>query len=637
MDYRDFGPNGPGNMQNPNSKRWWRAPISERAQSVCATVKFISEYDSKRQTQYQISNRLYGNANLMGLNGLSFSKVQSVQGAMKDRLTYNVCQSAIDTVTAKISKNKPKPMFLTSGGDYKLQRKAKKLEKFIDGVFYENKAHALGSIIFRDGAIVGDGFVHVFAKDGRIKYERVIASELYTDWVDAFYDEPRQIHRVKNVDRNVLLEWAEENEGKPGFNPKAKEYILTANAASAELVGVVQNVSDMVTVFESWHLKSGAEATDGLHTINIAEGNLFDSEWDKPYFPFAQFSWCKRVYGNWGQGAVEQLQAIQLEINKILWVIQRSFHLAGSFKIFIENGSKIVKEHINNDIGAIVSYTGVEPKYVTPPIVPAEMYQHLQTLKMAAYEQVGVSQLSANSEKPAGLNSGKALREYNDIESDRFMTIGQGYERFFLDLARLSVDVAKDIYEEDKGFSVKVPGTKFIKTIEWRDVDLDDDEYVLKMFPVSSLPNEPAGRLQTIQEYIQAGFINPRTGRKLLDFPDLEQVEDLANAAEDYLNESFEKIIDDGVFTPPEPYDDLGLARELALQYYAQGKNNGLEEEKLEMLRQYMDQLDMLEQKAAQSLAPQQGAPGAGAPQANPEPTPTSPLIQNTPQGAQAA
>ena len=619
-------------MQNPNAKRWWKAPLSERAQSVFAVIKFISEYDSKRQTQYQISNRLYGNANLMGLNGLSFSKVQAVQGALKDRLTYNVCQSTVDTITAKISKNKPKPMFLTSGGDYKLQRKAKKLEKFIDGIFYENKAHTLGPIVFRDGAIIGDGFVHVFAKDGRVKYERVMAAELYTDWVDAFYDDPRQLHRVKNVPRDTLLEWVQSNKGKPGFNPKAEELIKTANAASAELIGVVQNVSDVITVSEDWHLKSGEDGDDGCHSINIAEGNLFDGDWDKPYFPFAQFSWCKRVSGNWSQGLIEQIQAIQLEINKILWVIQRSFHLAGSFKVFLENGSKIVKEHINNDIGAIVSYTGKEPTYAVPQIVPMEMYQHLTTLKNSAYEQAGVSQLSAASTKPAGLNSGKALREYNDIESDRFTTIGQAYERFYLDLARLSVDVAREIYEDDKSFSVKVPGSKFIKTIDWRDVDMDDDEYVLKMFPVSSLPNEPAGRLQTIQEYIQAGFINARTGRKLLDFADLEQVEDLANAAEEYLNEILEKIIDEGVFTAPEPYDDLGLARELALQYYAQAKTNGLEEEKLDLIRQFMDQLDVLEQKAAQAMTPPPGAPGQ--PAANPEPTPTSNMIPNTAQGA---
>jgi hypothetical protein len=49
--------------------------------------------------------------------------------------------------------------------------------------------------------------------------------------------------------------------------------------------------------------------------------------------------------------------------------------------------------------------------------------------------------LSAAAQKPAGLDSGKALREYNDIESDRFMTIGQAYERYYLQLAKLDISV----------------------------------------------------------------------------------------------------------------------------------------------------------------------------------------------------
>lgn len=629
VDYSQFGPNGPGNSsENQLARRWWSAPKDERAQAVCAVVKSIAEYDSRRQTQYQTSARLYGNANLVGVNGISFAKVQATQNAKTDRLTYNVCQSVVDTITSKIGKNKPRPMFLTSGGDYKLQRKAKKLDKFSEGVFYENHISDLAPLVFRDGCVFGDGFVHVFAKDGRVKFERVLASEMYMDWVDGFYGDPRQLHRVKNIDRLVLME---------AF-PNKRSLISTANSATGTDTGVPQNIADQVTVVESWHLPSGINAKDGLHTISIPEGELFSEPWDKSNFPFARFSWSPRLYGPYGQGLVEQVQNIQLEINKILWVIQRSFHLAGSFKILIENGSKIVKEHLNNDIGAIVSYSGVPPQYIVPQIVASELYQHLQTLKNSAYEQSGISQLSAVAQKPPGLNSGKALREYNDIESDRFMTIGHAYEEFHMQLTRLTIDTAKEIFDTDKKLTVKVPGAKFIQSIDWKDVDLDDDEYILKMYPVSAFAKEPSARFQQVQEQAQVGWYSQRTARKLMDFPDLEQVDELASSMENYLNEILEKIVDgDGspnTFTPPEPYDDLGLARELALQYYSQGKCNNLEEEKLDLLRQFMDQLDVLEQKASQAMQPPGGVPNGGPPQANPQATPVSPLLPNAPGAA---
>lgn len=615
IDYRSFSPNGPVDAKGPLDKRWWLAPKDEIAQSITGIIKALSEYDSKRQTQYQISTRLYGNLNLMGLNGLSFSKIMSVQGSMKDRISYNVIQSAIDTITAKIAKNKPKPLFLTSGGDYKIQRRAKKLDKFTEGCFYENSYHSLATDIFRDACVFGDGFIHVYESNNRVKLERVIPSEIYVDMMESFYGEPRQLHRVKNIDRAILID----------MFPEHKRAILEANSASTDLTGVYQNVADQITVAESWHLPSGPKAKDGLHAIIIPNKTLHKEEWENDFFPFAHFRWNKRLYGWYGQGLSEQIQNIQLEINKLLWVIQRSMHMAGTFKIFMENSSKIVKEHFSNDIGTILAYTGTPPQYVVPPVVPMEYYQHFITLKNAAFEQAGVSMLSAASQKPAGLNSGKALREYNDIETDRFMIVGQSYEKLSLDVSKLVIWKAKEIFSREKEYKVVVPDKKFTQSIDWKDIDLEEDEYVMKIFPVSSLPSEPAGRLQTIQEYAQAGFLSPRQARKLLDVPDLEQVEDLASSEEDYIHKILEEIVEDGKFTPPEPFDDPDLARELALEYYAQGKLNGLEEDKLEMIRMFLDQLGILAQKA---MPPQPGNQPAAIPMA----TPQSDLIPNVPQ-----
>src|SRR5579885_3438815 len=206
-----------------------------------------------RSTQYQISARLYGNAQLMGVNGLSYSKVQATQTAMKDRMSYNVVQSASDAVTAKIAKNKPRALFLTSGGDWKLQRKAKKLDKFVEGIFYENEAYSLGPIIFRDGCVFGDGFVHVYREHGRVKWERVLAGVLYVDWVEAFYGKPLQMHRVKNVDKAILKD----------LYPEKAKLIEQAKTATGDKIGTNQNVADQVTVVESWRLPSGPEAKDG--------------------------------------------------------------------------------------------------------------------------------------------------------------------------------------------------------------------------------------------------------------------------------------------------------------------------------------------------------------------------------------
>jgi hypothetical protein len=269
-----------------------------------------------------------------------------------------------------------------------------------------------------------------------------------------------------------------------------------------------------------------------------------------------------------------------------------------------------------------------------PPILPAEFYQQIETLIRRAYDQLGVSQMSATSQKPAGLNSGAALREYNDIESDRFQTPGKEYERFVLDLAKLSIATAKDIAAETGNYEVKVPSGRFLRTIDWKDIDLEEDEYVMQCFPISSLPNDPAGRLQTIQEFIQAGFIPASMGPKLMQFPDIEQYESLANAMEDRLEEVLDAMVDEGEYSPPEPWFDPTRARELCMQYLLRGESQDLAPERLEMLQVFLSQLDVLEQQAQAAVAA--AVPGAATP-ATPQAQPAQPPVSLPFGGAQQA
>lgn len=635
---REGGP--PPTLGDGHRRRWWLETGEEAVQGITSTLSSLKDHQTARLTQHVIGARLYGNLSLLGLYGGIARRQAGTNPLLKERISYNVVQSAGDAVTAKIAKNRPKPLFLTSGGDYRQQRKAKQLNRFIEGVFYENDAYKLGVRAFRDAFVFGDGVVHVFAENGRVKFERVLPSELWVDELEGFYGEPRQMHRTKGIDRAVLLEmvtrWLEDRTASKAETEEILEKVSRASVARQDQPGTEPDSNDLVAVRESWHLPDGPDATTespkgGRHVISIEGVELFSEPYLKPFFPFARLPWSERLYGYWSQGGAEQLQNLQVEINKLLGIIQRSFHLGGTFKVFLQMGSKVVKEHITNDVGAVVYYTGQAPQYAVPQLVPPEIFQHLVTLTQRAYEQVGISMLSAAAKKPEGLDSGKALREFNDIESDRFMTIGQAYERFFLDLGRLSIAVVKDITEGRRSYKVKAPGKRFIDGIDWKDVQLDEDKYVMQCFPISSLPNDPAGRQQTIQEWVQAGWLTSRQGKRLADFPDLDAIEGLANAAEDYLTMVLDKIVDEGIPTVPEPFDDLALARELALEYYQRGKSQGLEPERLELLRVFLGQIDSLEEESARQAAE---AAAAQAPQAVPEAPPVSDLIPNAP-GAQ--
>jgi hypothetical protein len=125
---------------------------------------------------------------------------------------------------------------------------------------------------------------------------------------------------------------------------------------------------------------------------------------------------------------------------------------------------------------------------------------------------------------------------------------------------------------------------------------------------------------------IQAGMITIKEGRRLLDYPDLDQVETLANASEERIFQCLDKIVEDGEYTPPDSFMDLNLASELAVQYYNLYASAKLEEEKCGLIRTFFTQAQTLLQ-AAQPVPPQ--APTAPTPQATPQPLPQSPLVPN--------
>ena len=623
-------------LPNGKSKRWWELDGEALCDSVLAVLELLKSQQAERLRQAARSAILYGNFSSFGSSVPYLRGSTSIalsQTALKDRVTDNVTQSVVDTVTSKIGESKPRPYFLTSGGNYRQQRKAKKCNQFVDGTFYENKTYDLGGLGFRDGAIWGDGFMHVFARAGKILHERVIGSEIWVDEQEAQYGFPRNMHRVKEIDREELAD-------HPDF-ADVRDQILAASNSKSPFQSANDTVSDMLLVCESWHLGTAnekGEMVGGCHAITLpGDGiKLLKEEWEFPRFPFAKIPWCPRPVGYWSQGLCEQLQGNQVELNKLLFLIQRSMHIAGTVKLLLKMGSKVAKEAVNNDIGAVINWTGdKEPTFFCPQPIHEMFLSYSLRLRELMFAKGGTSELSAAGRKPAGLNSGAAQREFEDIQSDRFRTTQRYNEQFYVDVAALTIMLVSRM---DKVEPVRVPGRHDFHTVDWKkDIgSLNESEYVLQCFPVSRLPKDPAGRLATIQEYIQAGFITPRQGRRAIDFPDLETIESLANAQEDLLTKVLDDIIDGNGYHPPEPTDDLKLAKEMVLEYIQRYRLLGLEDEKLDLLRNWNMQVDEL---LARTLTPATAAPlqmlpggGGGAPQAPPVPPQPSELVPNTPQ-----
>lgn len=607
-------------MYESDTYRYWWSNKNQLHQNIYNYLEHLEQNQNYRNTDNLRYMKLYGNYEMLGLDSYSYNRTETSYN-VKHRVTLNIIQSMVDTVVSKIAKNKPKPTFLTEGGDWSLQRKAKKLTKFCEGIFNSCDLYDEGIKAFQDACIFGTGAIKIFKQDGNIKAERVFIDEIKIDDAESFYGKPRQMHQIKYIHRDVLKSMFPEHKTVIDMQTDTAKY-STSNYSNAK---------DMIRVVESWHLPSGKDGKDGVHAITIKDATLFSEEYEKEYFPFVFMHWTRRPVGFFGQGMAEQLQGIQLEINKILRTIQVSMHLTSIPKVFIEASSKVVTAHLNNKIGGIVRYAGTKPSYESVGAIPAELFSHLDRLYNRAYEVAGISQLSARSLKPAGLDSGKALREFNDIESERFLEVGKRYEKMFMDASKIIIDMARDCYNNDKDFNVRVKGKGFIETISWEEVDIAEDKFMMDMFPTSSLSSTPSGRLQDVQELLQAGFISKEDGMKLLDFPDLEQANSLANANTDNIERQIELMIDEGEYESPEPYQDLEMAKSKAQMAYLKYRMEGAPEENLELLRIYMEDCqDLIEKAEAAAMQAEQeamlAAQEAQAPAAPPMPPMGAPM-----------
>lgn len=607
---------------NPIPPQWWTTDSMTVASAVYGMVQRLDNIQGGRREKNIRCARLYGN---MDFVGGPYSMARTIMPQMpEDRVKINIVSSMTDTVTSKIAKMKPRVSFLTEGGNFGMGQNAQKLSKFVLGAFTTNGLYAEHQLAFRDSCVFDIGAVKHAIVNGKIVSERVLATELMTDDMDSMYGRPRTLYQIKYIHKDVL---------KASF-PKKKASIAVAQPSLDTSALRVDGMDEYAVVIEAWHLASGPKMKDGRHVICLSNDWLVDETYTKDYFPFTFMRWSDRLTGFWGQSLAERLIGTQLEINKLLRFIQKSFHLGSAFKVFLEHGSRVAKEHINNDIGSIIYYTGAKPEYFTPKTVNNEIFQHLQYLVKSAYEEAGVSQMSANSKKPDGLDSGKAIREYNNVESERFAIVSQMYEATFLDAAKQYIDLTKELKEEhDINFQVTVETRKLMESIKWSDIDLDHDQYIMQMFPVSMLPHTPAGRMDFVQELINQQFIPREFGLKLLDFPDLESYSNLANAPLDDILDTIDQILVDGEYRPPEPFQDLQNGLKLFQAAYLRARNQKIPEERLELLRRWMSTADSMVQGAqpppgalnAQPLQqPDQQQQQAAAGQAPPPPVPGS-------------
>jgi hypothetical protein len=603
--------------------RWFLAPVDEIHTRVMSRVRRLRNRQRARREMYRYYLQLYGVNEFTGL-GLTNYEAASI-GFVAPSLPYNVVRRGVNTVAARVARHKPLPMVLTTRGNYRQTKRARSLSNFGEGAFLALDVFPKTAVMVRDALTLGPGllWIHHYPQDKMPRVDRVLAWELFVDIGDAHNGDPTQLWMVRWEDR---VEFESHYPGANELGEDRKDIIERSGSTS----GLIDDMPDYeqgldrVLVTRCWRLPYGDKP--GRYFVGTDGGLIEQGEYTKSHFPLVMLGYVKPMIGFWPDGLAAEMSGFQEETNYATETVRMGMRMVGTGIWMVPDGGDIVDSHFVNETGYILKYRlGFEPKYYNPDPVNAQTIQYQQQSAEGALSWSGISQMSANAEKPAGITANVALETLDDLESDNFALFEQAYEDVHVQIFERLIEEFKEMHEENPDLAVFAPQRRELLEVKWADVDMPRDQIVIRIWPTNLLGRTPAARRQTVTDLFNDGIIDRTLYLRLIDAPDIDAETDLESAmtmlADDQidfmLNLDEADVKKAGSYKRPGPYQDLTYAARRAQQQVCLGELTAVPEPILDMLRQYIeDCVTELQKKMAPPGTTPAPTPGAG-PQAN--------------------
>lgn len=575
-------------MRTRNETRWWRAEEHNLLPVLRAALDDVYKTSDARLWSYDRAARLFG------------EKLEVVIGrnlATPARLDFNLVKTLALTATSHLKEYaSPRAEIYTEGALWEERKDGHALNKWVDAALYsagmEEQVRELAAVRC---AVFGDGPLRIGSSFGKITARSLRPWDLFAHEEDERAGDLRTLYQLTEEDRGQLAhrfqDFAEKIDTTDGWGLVPWGSLSKLGARSHRL-----------PVLEAWHLPSAPDADDGRHVILIENEILLDEPWKSSRFPIAWWGWTRPASGGfWSSGIADGVGEFQRQIALLIQRLQQAIDLTCNPRLLAPRASRPTPWPPTNEIGGITWYNGnTPPVWDVARAVSPEIANQIERLWAQGFKQEGISEMAAMGVKPAGLNSGEALRVYADKASGRLAGFSTGEQRVYVDSARLVIDEARRLTEEDPDYTVVYEDsrTKSVERIRFDQVNLDDDAFVVRVGAVSSLPQNPAGRRAYIADQLGTGMLTPDQARRLNRDPDIEAEEDLMDAPENILKKNLEEMFfGSGTYYPPEGLDDLEKGRVLIKAYYAKARAEGVDAARLALGRRWSAALTELIKK----------------------------------------
>lgn len=549
-------------------------------QDILRAVEELKSSNINRISKYRRNLRKYNNT--PGINIDNLSSNSAIVGYNQNDSSWadtslpspnlNIIKSIIDTLTSKIAQSKVRPFFNTMNGSYKDMQVALQAQHYFDLYYDEQNVHNTISEAFRDACIFDTGVVYVNEKDRTISKAFpwqvfVRPSELsYSKLTRVYYEQ--KDYPVTLIPDNI----------RSKFKNKSVQYTD---------YGLYYDIFNKVKAY-------------------IIAGHVVETEtYEADRLPFTFLYYSRPEVGTTSLSVVDILYTIQNQIDMIMGKISTASELTPANTVFVPEGSSIKAGQLNNGIGNIISYkptpnmTQSPVTIATPAFIDAQYESLLQEYIQKAYELVGVSQLSAMSAKPQGLDSGVALSTMENIESDRFETQLKQVINSYTDIAKTCISVF------DSSSNI-LPENNRRLTIKWRDIKEASNSMKIQYSAADALSKDPSTKLQQLQTLAQSGIIPASRIAQLMELPDIQTGYSLTNNAINAVYSVINDCIEKDIFTLPDYVPFTMLKEEIInVQLSLKAANQEKNEEDIEKLQKLYSIVEEKELEFAESATQQ--------------------------------
>lgn len=649
-------------IDRPNA--WFVEPVEYREDGSITPEDAIRVHESAIDFANEIRNRQYqerrgrAEASLflyMGSSRISLAGANAQWLEPVDEMPphFNLIQTAVDYFTSVMVRNRVRPFFQVDSGDNELRRKAKCAQRAVEGMMTNLGIYdELGAHRCRDGHLFEAGGIKyaIDYENRRIVGTRVRSWECFAPERECRLGDPRQLLHAQLIDRHQLA----------SMFPKDSDEYEAVMCEESEDIDYRETVrgdeSDMVLVYEMWHLPSGRvdlddpksfgvdgqPEHDGRRVLFTKSRLLFCEPWPFDYFPIAWYKPRRDPVGYWSRSIPETLVGAQLTLLEINDRVQRILHRHAVPKVLMWKAAGINKDRWDNSVDAIHE-TRVPPSQAVhefvPQAVPTELLQREQKIIAEAEKQLGTNEMSLAGIKPKGLEHEPGMEHLSEMEMIRHTDSYHAFERAHLDDARILMDLTRMLAEfldaEGESYEVVFGDDKELVKFDWSEFNLKRSEYRLKIFPTDFFAVTPQARARQVMQMLDKGLFDgsqqSRQALKAIGSTDVESLVGDQTAPEDAIAKALELCVADEPQDKWFPTPDMNLqlcvlrAGELSNRMFAQGGD----EEAIDRVRLFSDfaqqQLDEAKAREAAMLKGMAPPPPPGMPPMGPPGPPMGP------------